>query len=100
MVKFNDKSTFYKSVFLFLTIKKTEEHMNRIKSARPQIDLESLRKIKNGKLHSIQMYKRPTVIKKLEPGKSFLLPILPIDVGPNNLFRVFKQSMPIGSGVH
>ena len=82
-------------MLLNVHLSQTEEHINRIKSARPQLDLDALRKIKNGKLYNIDAFKRPTIIKKLVPSGSYLLPILPIDVGPNNLFRVFKQSMPI-----
>ena len=71
--------------------------MAEMESARPRIDLDHLRRIKNGRFHDISKYKRPTIVKKLDPTDHFLLPILPIDVGPNNLFRILKQSMPFAS---
>ena len=52
--------------------------------------VEDLMKERDRVFYSIKKFKRPTYSKPKPTLPKYLLPILPFDVGPNNLFRTFK----------
>ena len=67
----------------------------KILSARPNVEISELEKLKESNPHDISKFERPYSLGKKESGNIYLLPILPFDVGPNNLFRIFKETIPI-----
>jgi hypothetical protein len=53
-------------------------------------DVEVLKENRDIHFYSIRKFQRPTIGSPKPPLPKYLLPMLPFDVGPNNLFRAFK----------
>ena len=53
-------------------------------------DVSELMESRNKQFYSISKFRRPTLSGEKPVLPKYLLPILPFDVGPNNLFRAFK----------
>ena len=67
---------------------------------RPNVELAYLQSIPHGHSYDITKFNAPRALAEKIPGDKYLLPILPFDVGPNNLFRIFKESIPIAVGMN
>ena len=67
---------------------------------RPNVELLYLQSIPHGHSYDITKFNAPRALAEKIPGDKYLLPILPFDVGPNNLFRIFKESIPIAVGMN
>ena len=67
---------------------------------RPNVELSYLQSIPHGHSYDITKFNAPRALAEKIPGDKYLLPILPFDVGPNNLFRIFKESIPIAVGMN
>jgi len=70
-----------------------------LKKLEPRTDINDseVSKIQNKNLDELWSHPQcdDSSIKELDSNDKFFLPILYFDVGPNNLFRIFKEAIPI-----
>ena len=78
------------------SLEATSIRENRKQELLKDMDIQKLMNDRNRQYYSIAKFRRPTLggIKESIVGK-YLVPVLPFDVGPNNLFRHFKEAIPI-----
>jgi hypothetical protein len=90
------KSVLTIGVYVDTTLESTSIRANRQRELLKDMDIHELMNDRDRQYYSTAKFRRPTLagIKEPIPGK-FLVPVLPFDVGPNNLFRHFKEAIPI-----
>ena len=87
--------------FGFLSVYLSYEELPEEEAQVLDFNVDRILEEQEKSLHSITKYSRPEIpAERKNYNKKFLVPVLPFDVGPNNLFRHFKEAVPFAKALN